>query len=227
MHACGCLFAVFLLATLTRAEVLEVDDSGGAPFASISAAVMAAADGDVILVQPGQYGGFTISGKSLVVAGAGPTAQHVSVIGTVRVQNLAAGQQVLIERLWVLPPDGAGATDRDALRVTSSLGAVRVQEAYLQGARSVAPGGSPWVAGGRGAYVNACDDVQLVDVACVGGYGASDVPLGFAGGAGLHAQAARVALWDSEVGGGQGGGFGNENYDFGGEGGAGVVMQAA
>jgi hypothetical protein len=87
-----------LLATPAAAlgEVHVVDFAGGAgsDFTDLSAAVDAAADGDVLLVRSGLYDVWnTVDGRSLTIAGDGP---FVQISGLLAVQNLDADQRVVL-----------------------------------------------------------------------------------------------------------------------------------
>jgi hypothetical protein len=101
-------FALVLLAAASapafgQAQVWVVDDSGGpgVDFTTIPDAIAAAADGDVLLVREGVYGGdwTTIDGKSLTISadtGAEVTLDKLYF----RVQNLAANQTVTFHGLY-------------------------------------------------------------------------------------------------------------------------------
>ncbi|MCA9002114.1 MAG: hypothetical protein KDB61_09335, partial [Planctomycetes bacterium] len=62
------LGALAALASLTtaHADVLHVGSNPG-DFADIQSAINAASEGDTILVEPSQYDGFTVDGKSLTI----------------------------------------------------------------------------------------------------------------------------------------------------------------
>jgi hypothetical protein len=87
-------------ALLARGDVHVVDDDGGFDFNDIQLAVLNVADGDVLLVRDGVYGGFTINGKSLtIVADAGA---QVTIDSTILVHNLAGSQSVVLRDLDVV-----------------------------------------------------------------------------------------------------------------------------
>jgi hypothetical protein len=100
------------------AGVITVDDSGGADFTDLPAAVAAAESGDTLLVQPGTYSSFILEGKPLTVLGL--ASGQVQVLGSTRVRDLSAGTlavlcQLDLERLSL--SDNAGAVVLDGVRV--------------------------------------------------------------------------------------------------------------
>jgi polygalacturonase len=92
LRLCWLHCALGLFATSARADVLVVDASGMGDFTDIQPAIDAAADGDLVLVNPGVFQGFTILDKSVSVV-ARSTAT-VSIDGSVIVQHLAAARYV-------------------------------------------------------------------------------------------------------------------------------------
>ncbi len=86
---------------LAQGSVIVVDDAPGPPadFDDVQDAVDAAADGDVVLVRPGIYTGFTVDGKALRVLGIEEGGERPRLFGfgsSLRVQNLAAGQETTV-----------------------------------------------------------------------------------------------------------------------------------
>ena len=59
-----------LALSLTAPDVLSVDDDGPGPYFTIQAALDAASDGDVVLVEPGTYDEFIVE-KDLTILGNG------------------------------------------------------------------------------------------------------------------------------------------------------------
>lgn len=89
-----------------QGKVWVVDDVAGpgVDFTTLPPAIAAAANGDTILVQPGQYHDLVdIDGKSLALIG--PAQPEVAYTAGIRVRNLAAGQHVLLRNLtsWFEP----------------------------------------------------------------------------------------------------------------------------
>jgi hypothetical protein len=84
-----------LLAPLAPASTWIVDDNSGpgVDFTSIQAAVNASSPGDVLLVQPGAYGSFTVSIPLSILGQGAPT---IAFPGKITVSNLAAGGRVAV-----------------------------------------------------------------------------------------------------------------------------------
>ena len=104
--------AVLGLAATAAAGTCTVDDSGGADFTSIDAAIAAAADGDVILVKPGLYSGFSLHSKSLVIAGIPDPADtsRPSFMGPVTVSSMENVSLVHITISYGLAIDSVAGT---------------------------------------------------------------------------------------------------------------------
>ncbi len=101
MRLCRLVLAALFAGASSAQQVLIVDKSGGTPgaFNGIGAAVQAAQDGDVVLVKGGNYNGFTVQGKSLVVTAE--RGANVKVNSQVRVVGLIGEQQVVLRGLTV------------------------------------------------------------------------------------------------------------------------------
>jgi len=70
-HICALAGVLLFVAPAAALDVVVVDESGGpgTDFTSIQPAIDAASEGDVVVVRPGDYAGFTVTGKSLTVVG--------------------------------------------------------------------------------------------------------------------------------------------------------------
>ena len=84
-------------ATLSFAQtfVVDVANGPGTNYVSIAAAVAAVPDGSVLLVRPGNYDGFAISGKGLAVLGG----TGVGITGPVSVDSTSPTQSVVLRGL--------------------------------------------------------------------------------------------------------------------------------
>ncbi|MEM7310759.1 MAG: hypothetical protein AAF682_29060 [Planctomycetota bacterium] len=202
------LFALFPTLSLVAAAqnaVFVVDDDGGpgVDFTDLPAAVLAAADGDTLLVRDGQYSAFELDAKGLAVV-ADAAAPPV-IDGGLAVRNLAAGQVALLRGLAT--GDAAG----DGLRLAANVGAVRVEDCTLVGADGVSP--SLFIEGHAMGYdglsIAASADVSVAGSTFTAGDGANlyDIYYGAMGigGAGLRVDDASVAVFDSTFTGGEGG----------------------
>ncbi len=197
--------AFLLLAAPAWSTTWIVDDDGGAGvhFTSIAAALAAAAPGDVLLVHPGTYGGFTVSANVVIVGVTG----GVNVTGHVVVQAIPSGTRAALAGLDLAP-------FRD-LTISGSPGAVLVDACTV-------PGGSVRVIG--------CADVRLRGVTVAGRAGFPGTTLG--GGDGFDAlfvEASRVEVVESDLRGGRGGDclFCQTDSGYGGYGGHGIRVEDA
>src|SRR5262245_37194506 len=85
--------AVALLVAPVRAGVLRVSPAGPTDFHQIQDAVTAAVDGDIILVEPGEYAAFTVADKALdIEADGGPC----TVKGLIAITAVAPGKAVVV-----------------------------------------------------------------------------------------------------------------------------------
>ena len=84
--------AVSRAAPTTGPTIVDDDGGAGVDFTDIQAAVDASADGDVIVVRAGVYGGFVVDDRRLTLL-ADPGA---IVAPDVRIQNLAPGRRVVL-----------------------------------------------------------------------------------------------------------------------------------
>jgi hypothetical protein len=125
------LSALLLLASPLAADVVTVDDSGGADFTDLQPAIDAAGEGDLVLVRAGSYGPFEVVGKALaIVADDAAVATGPGVV-----RDLAPGQTVVLRGLRVVQPAGAAATV-PLLALYHDLGVVVVDACHLDGASS-------------------------------------------------------------------------------------------
>ncbi|MGQ0552727.1 MAG: hypothetical protein ACT4PU_05860 [Planctomycetota bacterium] len=209
-----------LLAPSARADVLIVDSSGAGDFLRVQHAINAATSGDVILVrQPGatDTGGWVLDGKALTIVGDVPigSTDRVSVSGGT-VRNLPAGQTVVLRNLRLLPE----AVSSSGFLLDDNAGAVWVENCEAQGKTEtsqvfldqcqnqvISPGAA-------GLEAQNCAAVIVVRSVLAGGDGSdavfvpgpvTDFPATH-GKAGLLAVSSEVAIYESELLGGDGGG---------------------
>ncbi len=205
----GCLA---LCAALASANVTILGKPGS--YATIQAAVDAAVDGDVLLVEPGTYTGFTIDDKALsVIALPGPA---VNVNSACQVINLAFDRTVLLAGLKVTGQNSSYGTV-PALELTSDAGHVRLQGCTFKGGLNTSDYGS--LPGGHG--VLATNNLRIVMTQCTLQGGGGGQPSGYPpkpGGDGLQSSSSGIALFDCTLKGGKGS---EETYPSGGTGGNG------
>ncbi|MCI0586734.1 MAG: hypothetical protein L0323_07840 [Planctomycetes bacterium] len=103
-------FACLLLQTTW---VVDDDGGPGVNFTDLPPAIAAAADGDVLLVQPGTYSHFTLSGKGLRILGSGTTAPSQAFVSN---DDPATG----IERTTVSAVPIGSAVHIEAMRFTNN-----------------------------------------------------------------------------------------------------------
>jgi len=115
-----------------------VDDSGGAQFNSIQAAVDAAAAGDVVIVRAGDYAPFALLGKGLAILA--DEGSIVRVIGTdglahTSIENVPAGERAVVRGVSFEPAqlNIAG----PLLSVQNSSGVVWIEDATLDSTPSI------------------------------------------------------------------------------------------
>src|SRR4030095_10130842 len=99
--------AVIAQHAIAQNVLVVAPTSGPGVFSTqIQPAVDAAANGDLILVKTGNYLGFAIDGKSLVVIA--DLGASVNVMGNVAVSNLSSNQRVQVARVGVSSSGAAG-----------------------------------------------------------------------------------------------------------------------
>src|SRR5262245_50272231 len=72
--------AIGLLPTIW---IVDASNGPGTHFVDLPAAIAAAQSGDTLLVRPGLYTAFQLSGKSLTIRGSGRTITRITRAGTV------------------------------------------------------------------------------------------------------------------------------------------------
>jgi hypothetical protein len=177
-------------------NVLIVDAGGAGNFTDIQPAVVAAVDGDAILVKSGIYQGFSLGDKTLsIVADTGASAV---VQGSVAVDNLSATRSVFIARLIVR------AASSPVFSAHDDLGGLRLEGCTITALDQPAP---TCAAGFRALEIVNDADVALHLCTVQGGRGGSSAgcyQVG-AGGEALFAHASNLAVNETVLQGGAGG----------------------
>ncbi|HKB15810.1 MAG TPA: hypothetical protein VKF62_07080 [Planctomycetota bacterium] len=151
-----------MLACLLLQQTWVVDDNPGpgVDFTDIPPAIAAAADGDILLVQPGTYTHFTLSGKGLRILGSGATSSVVSSPGApgeyvTRIQAIPVNSVAYVDgmlfdgstvsgpRVWI-----SGATTRATLADCTVAGPVLfdvLMFPFLGGSLRVDSAATAWI----------------------------------------------------------------------------------
>jgi len=158
------VLSIALLAPTLPASVHVVDDDGGAGvnFTSISAAVAAAVDGDIILVKNGSYTGFTLDDLGVVITA--DLGHAVQVNGQVVVKNLAAAKAATISGV-----DVNSNSSGEAVLLQSNVGSVFFERATIVGS------GIQIFQTAIGLSASQCADVTIVDCSISVAFGAGGV----------------------------------------------------
>ena len=201
------MLATFLTLACT-ASTWVVDASGSGDFTDLQAAVDAAQDGDVLLVQAGTYGAFTMS-KALTVLGpaAGPrplVLGHSHVLGA---QRFAFGGLEL-ERLTVEDVPGHGEIDACTIHSPTQWGVGIFDCDRIQVERSTVEADTTYYSLGQGAalYVER-SGVTVVASTLIGPDSAAGEAEYTNGGDGLFALDSEVRVVNSDALGGYGGSY--------------------
>ncbi|MBI5435182.1 MAG: hypothetical protein HZA52_20270 [Planctomycetes bacterium] len=204
--------SVLALAAPSWASTWIVDASGGGHFADIPPALAAAVPGDVLLVLPGSYSGFTLD-KRVHVLGQGAGVQ---VQAWVTIQNLTAGSACAVTDLNLasgasilacsIPIVLDGLTTGDTVFVTGCTD-VRFVRSHIVGMTFP----FPWSEVGHDALRVESARVELCDSSASGGRGSGYVwcdccPNGLDGGLAVGAvQTSELHIYRSSATGGDGG----------------------
>ncbi|MCK6444866.1 MAG: hypothetical protein L6Q99_00595 [Planctomycetes bacterium] len=224
------LLAPCVLATTLASPALAhtwiVDASGGGDFLDLPPAIAAATSGDVLLVMPGRYSGFTLD-EQLVILGQGPT---VAVTGPVLVDSVPPGALAVLAELSLTQSCTlnacSGPVVLDSLSIAESLGVtdctdVRVTRCALDGR----PGSGG--AGGFEAVRVSNSRIEFGECALNGGIGADGLSTAPGGDGGpallLWDTTASAHVYRSHLTGGDGGDSSPFFPGWGGNGGDGVL----
>ena len=172
-----------------QADVLVVDRANGpgTNFTQIQAAVNAAAEGDTLLVRDGTYTVFTVDAKSLSIVADGDAAMLIGGVAlgsssTIRVRNLALGQQVLVR----------GLRADTGVEVLDCVGRAWFDELHVSGAVPCGPGGVP------GAWVKSSSRTTFTRC-MLRGESDADPWLAHVSSPGVRVESALVQLFDCEI----------------------------
>jgi hypothetical protein len=238
-------FALTLTATAAATTyVVNATNAPGTDFTDLPPAIAAAVDGDVLIVKPGNYSGFTLTKALTIVGTAG-----VNVSPAVTISSVPAGKGAVLSRLalrqvsvtncsapvvfdqstFLSTVSATSFYTPSMVNVASSLD-VRFQRCNLRGTNGINNGGLQ-MAGGIALSVNA-SRVELAGCDLVGGSGGYLTNcLATAAGAGASAlscsQSSRVHVALTSVSGGWGGIASASCQPWDGAGGNGITIQSS
>jgi hypothetical protein len=205
------VLALLSLGPAAIAGVTVVDLASPAPV--LQAAVDAAAEGDILLLEPGEIdlgSTITIDGKGLTLVA---DAAGVS-LGRVIVKNLPPGRQVTLRGLTIGKPGKSSTTlHTGALEVRDCVGAIWIEDCVATAQPSPAGAFGSTFTGVSGALVEDSATVVFLNSRLVGGAGSAEQPScvipGYApaspGGEGLRVTGSSVVMHRGEATGGEGG----------------------
>ncbi|GJM23097.1 MAG: hypothetical protein DHS20C15_30120 [Planctomycetota bacterium] len=202
------LLASALLSAHLAADVLVVRGDGAGDFTTLTAAVDAAVDGDILLLQDDfSAERVVIDDKALVIVSDAGSAHHV---GALVITDLAAGKSAVVRGLEIGPyATGSGGTG--ALALGGNAGAVLIEDCVVHAAAGL-PTNAFRVDGSVAVSLSACDEVAIVRSTLLGGDGVALAGAGFPsvppvgrGGAGLSTTGSTLSVFASTLIGGQGG----------------------
>lgn len=189
---------------------------------TIDAAIAVASDGDVIIVKPGTYPGFTLVDKSLWIVAE--TSSTVELTNTGKIQNLASHRQVVLRGLKL--QNGSGPATSAGVEISNCQGPVRIEGCNVVGRHAYPLSSFYASAGGPGALVTSSASVTFVRGTVDGGNGydsEGEISPSDAGN-GLTATNSSLVLYDCQLEGGEGGSTLDEPGANGGDGGDGVAI---
>jgi len=145
----------------TSGNVLVVVANG--PYPTVQSAIDAAVDGDVILVRPGNFPGFVVANKSVVVLG--DLGAQTRIQGGIRVVDLAAERTVVLANLQSTGTPSLDVALASGIYLANNDGHIRVEACVLSSAPS-----------NRGCGANVADSTDVAFVGCELRGGASSNP---------------------------------------------------
>jgi hypothetical protein len=188
------------LATMSTASASGIRIASNPPsqgFTTMQAAIDAAQEGDVLLVQPGTYGSAVLDGKSLSILAMPTGTPHM---GGLSVINIGSTQKVVVSGLTM------DAVTTPGVSLSNDAGDVRFQNCVFHGGRTAVNGsqGTDYF-GLPGIDVQSSMRVVLSNCQSTGGNASAyDGDNGQGGGSGILAQGSNVVLYEGTYHGGNG-----------------------
>ena len=151
---------IVLAAILQTIWIVDAANGPGTSFTNLPAAVAAAASGDTLIVTPGTYSPFNVSGKALTIRGAGSASTIVTASASATqtfIASVPAGLTFYLSGMTFAPvPNVAPTTNDPAIRVTGP-GEVVISDCAVEafGAFLVLANGNPAFVVDAGGIVQA------------------------------------------------------------------------
>ena len=144
---------IILLALVPTIWIVDGSNGPGTNFTSMQAAVTAASSGDTLIVRPGTYAPFAVSGKALTIRGAGAASTFVSSPGTM--VSVPPGTTFFLSGMTFASPPSTSTSWIPGIRVTGP-GRVVIADASLTGSVNQVGGSGLEIQGGAVVHAARC-----------------------------------------------------------------------
>lgn len=180
-------------------RVVAFSPGPGVDFIDVHTACQAAAEGDIILVKPGNYSGTRIDGKSLTIVADTPgtvTLTHSFGFAN-EIVNLAPNQSVRVRGIRFTTSSSLSTVPTPGLRVANCAGSVYIEKCDASSAQIQNVTGN----GGSGVEISSCNHVTLASSNFYGmsGWVAALSGASGSGGHGIVVNSSTVHLFDCEA----------------------------
>ncbi|QDU66288.1 hypothetical protein [Engelhardtia mirabilis] len=207
----GCTAAHVPVAAAGTVWVVDDDGGSGVDFTELQAAVDAAGPGDVVLVRAGDYGSLSIDGVGLTVVADADASVRVAAPWIV--SGVPTGELVVLRGLEV------GVSGAKVVEILGCAGSVWLEDCLLVASASTG-------AGEDAVRIEQSEAVLLARCTVTAG---DSITTGFvgppaAGGSAVHVRGSRLAVFDCDLVGGNGGHAPAESSSSGADGGDGLRL---
>lgn len=203
-----------LLTPSIAAGVLVVDPAGGGDFTTLDPALLAAVDGDIIVIKPGDYGTgslyLDIGGKALTIVG---DTGGETILPTIFVHDMAPNETLVLRHVTVVPTGISFLLESTVYLQLTNGGRVHIEDCVLEGGDGAGNGSTFATSGMPGLRVTGSGSVAVHRTTITGGDGVSTTSIPFPGGQmvnsiagpGVRLEGGQLALYGVTATGGQGG----------------------